>query len=66
MEFLYLLHLFKQVWDKKSLSIKSYEGKVVDKSLKKSERFNYEVSSYKEMLTDLRNWMEEFDNLYKY
>lgn len=61
-----LLHLFKEVWDKKNLEIKAYEGKVVDKSLKKSERFNYQVPSYKEMLVDQHNWMQEFANLYQY
>ena len=61
-----LLHLFKAIWDKKDLRIKAFEGKVVDKSLKKSERFNYQVPSYKEMLTDQHNWMEKFANLYKY
>lgn len=61
-----LLHLFKEVWDKKDIKIKAFEGKVVDKSLKKSERFNYQVPSYKEMLLDQHNWMRNFANLYEY
>lgn len=61
-----LLHLFKEIWDKKDIKIVAYEGKVVDKSLKKSERFNYQVPSYKEMLEDQHSWMQKFANLYEY
>ncbi len=61
-----LLHIIKEVWDKKDIIIKPYEGKVVDKSLKKSKRFNYKVPSYKEMLVDQHIWMHEFANLYQY
>jgi dTDP-4-dehydrorhamnose reductase len=61
-----LLHLFKEVWCKKDIKINAYEGKVVNKSLKKSERFNYQVPSYKEMLLDQYNWMRNFANLYEY
>lgn len=61
-----LLHLFKEVWDKKEIKIEAYEGKVVDKSLKKSERFNYQVPGYKEMLVDQFNWIQKFANLYEY
>lgn len=61
-----LLHLFKEIWDKKDIKIEAYEGKVVDKSLKKSERFNYQVPSYKEMLEDQHSWMQKFANLYEY
>lgn len=61
-----LLNLLKEVWNRKSLSINAYEGKKVDKSLKKSEIFNYQVPDYKEMLVEQLNWMEEFTNLYQY
>jgi dTDP-4-dehydrorhamnose reductase len=61
-----LLHLFKEIWDKKDIKIEAYEGKVVDKSLKKSERFNYQVPIYKEMLEDQYSWMQKFANLYEY
>ena len=61
-----LLHLFKEIWDRKHIKIEAYEGKVVDKSLKKSERFNYQVPSYKEMLADQHSWMQKFANLYEY
>ena len=61
-----LLHLFREVWDKKDIKIEAYEGKVVDKSLKKSERLDYQVPSYKEMLEDQHSWMQKFANLYEY
>jgi dTDP-4-dehydrorhamnose reductase len=61
-----LLNLFKEVWDKKDIKIKAHEGKKVNKSLKKSERFNYQVPSYKEMLLDQHNWMQNFADLYEY
>lgn len=61
-----LLHLFKEIWDRKDIKIEAYEGKVVDKSLRKSERFNYQVPSYKEMLEDQHSWMQKFANLYEY
>ena len=61
-----LLQLFKKIWNKKELLIKPYDGKVVDKSLNKSKRFNYQVPSYKQMLIDQCEWMENFSKLYKY
>lgn len=61
-----LLNLFKEVWDKKHIKIKPYEGKVVNKSLIKSERFDYKVPKYNEMLVDQYNWIHEYSYLYHY
>jgi dTDP-4-dehydrorhamnose reductase len=61
-----LLQLFKEIWDRKSLSIIAFECKIIDKSLKKSERFNYQVAGYKEMLIEQHKWIEEFATLYQY
>jgi dTDP-4-dehydrorhamnose reductase len=61
-----LLQLFKEVWGKKDLTIKAFEGKEVNKSLKKSDRFTYHVPSYKEMLLEQNNWMRNYSNLYEY
>ena len=61
-----LLRLFMEIWNRKDISIIAYEGKVVNKSLQKSEVFNYQVPSYKEMLHDQLNWMKESANLYNY
>ncbi len=61
-----LTSLFKDIWKKDNITIKSYDGKVVDKSLRKSDKLSYEVSSYKEMLTEQFNWMKKFSSLYNY
>lgn len=61
-----LTSLFKDVWQKDNITIKPYNGKVVDKSLQKSDKLLYEVSSYREMLTEQFNWMKKFSSLYNY
>lgn len=61
-----LINLFKDIWNKDQTIILPYEGKKVDKSLEKSELLKYEVKSYKEMLVEQSEWMEEFSNLYNY
>lgn len=61
-----LINLFKDIWNKDQTIILPYEGKKVDKSLEKSELLKYEVKSYKEMLIQQGEWMEEFSYLYNY
>lgn len=61
-----LLNIFKEIWNKDEITVNPYNGKVVDKSLVKSERLNYTVPSYKEMLEGQNQWMAEFSNLYTY
>jgi dTDP-4-dehydrorhamnose reductase len=61
-----LVSLFKEIWNRKDISIVADQGKVVNKSLLKSEVFNYQVPSYKEMLLEQLNWMKESANLYNY
>ena len=58
-----LLCLFKSVWNK-DISINSYDGNGVDKSIAKSGRFDFEVSSYESMLEDQYVWMENKQELY--
>lgn len=60
-----LLSIFKEIW-KTNVNITSFEGKVIDKSLVKSSRFNYQVPTYQQMLQDQYEWMNEFSNLYTY
>lgn len=60
-----LLNLFKGIWEKEGVSIHPYEGKKVDKSLKKSIHFNFDVPGYKEQLTELRDWMGNYKVLYQ-
>lgn len=61
-----LLTIFKEVWDKNKITLNPYNGKVVDKSLVKSEKLDYTVPDYKEMLEEQKEWMKEFSNLYTY
>lgn len=61
-----LINLFKEIWDKKQITILPYEGKNVDKSLQKSELLQYQVKDYKDMLIEQSEWMEEFSYLYAY
>ncbi|MEG0187638.1 MAG: SDR family oxidoreductase [Algoriella sp.] len=60
-----LLSVFKEIW-KTNVTINAFEGKVVDKSLIKSCRFDYQVPTYDQMLKDQYEWMNEFSNIYTY
>jgi len=59
-----LLHLFKEIWNK-GIEILPYNGNGIDKSITRSTRFDYEVPSYKQMLIELYQWMENHKELYK-
>jgi len=59
-----LLRLFKEVWKRDNITVKPYNGKSVDKSLIKSEKFMFEVSTYKQMLIDQFDWMKDYGYLY--
>ncbi|GAA4151391.1 SDR family oxidoreductase [Chryseobacterium ginsenosidimutans] len=61
-----LITIFKEIWNKNDITINSYNGKTVDKSLVKSETLKYEVPGYKKMLEEQQQWMTEFSNLYTY
>jgi dTDP-4-dehydrorhamnose reductase len=60
-----LLKLFKSVWKINNLTIKEGSGKKsIDKSLAKTELFNYHVPSYTDMLEELNIWMDNHRFLY--
>lgn len=61
-----LITIFKEIWNKDNIKINPYTGKVVDKSLVKSEVLTYKVPSYKKMLEEQKEWMTEFSSLYNY
>lgn len=62
-----LISLFKDIWHKDEITILPYEGKKIDKSLQKSELLKYQVKkSYKEMLIEQSDWVNEFSRLYNY
>ena len=59
-----LLNLIKDIWRMGEITIKPSQGKSIDKSLKKSERFSFSVSSYKQMMIEQFDWMESKSCLY--
>ena len=59
-----LLGLFKGIWNRKEVEILPFDGNGVDKSIVKSDRFDYEVPGYKEMLLEQLDWMEDHGDLY--
>lgn len=61
-----LLHLFKEIWNRHDIEILPYDGNGIDKSIAKSKRFEYEISSYKDMLLEQSQWMKKYSNLYSY
>lgn len=60
-----LLKLFKEIWEKNDIIIKPYDGKCIDKSLKKSAKFMYDVPSFQKMLMQQHEWMSEHKELYQ-
>ncbi|WP_459187589.1 dTDP-4-dehydrorhamnose reductase family protein [Parabacteroides sp. APC149_11_2_Y6] len=59
-----LLHLFKKIWNRKDIKIHPFDGNGVDKSIAKSERFDYRVPGYEEMLIEQFEWMNDKRELY--
>lgn len=59
-----LLHLFKEIWNRYDIEILPYDGNGIDKSIAKSKRFEYEISSYKDMLLEQSQWMKKHKELY--
>lgn len=60
-----LINLFKEIWNKNEITVIPFEGKKVDKSLQKSDRFLYEAGSYQQMLMDQYSWMKNSSTLYQ-
>lgn len=60
-----LLHLFKDIWNKDNIEIMPFEGRNVNKSLAKSEHFNFDVPTYNKMLIDLKKWMDSHNSIYE-
>lgn len=58
-----LLDLLKRIWDRRIVLTKD-ESFVIDKSISMSDKFNFDIPSYSEMLIELKDWMYEKNNLY--
>lgn len=59
-----LLKLFQEIWNRKQVNIIPFDGNGVNKSIAKSDRFDYDVPTYEKMLQEQRFWMEQNENLY--
>lgn len=59
-----LLYLFKEIWDKQDIEILPYNSIRIDKSIAKSDKFDYIVPGYREMLIELFQWMKTYNKLY--
>ena len=60
-----LTNLFKETFKKDNITINPYDGKIIDKSFQKSEKINYDVPSYEQMISEMKDWIES-ENLYSY
>ncbi|HHX68355.1 MAG TPA: SDR family NAD(P)-dependent oxidoreductase, partial [Gallicola sp.] len=60
-----LLSLIKEIWGKNDISIVADNKHMVNKSLKKTDKFDFEVPSYRKMLLELQKWMINHENIYK-
>lgn len=59
-----LINLIKSIWEKHSIIIVPYSGKLVDKSLISLYQTAFKVPSYYDMLLEQRKWMIEREELY--
>jgi dTDP-4-dehydrorhamnose reductase len=59
-----LLCLFKDIWKKNDVIINPFDGQEINKSIAKSNRFDYMVPEYKQMFYEQYQWMQEHSNLY--
>ena len=60
-----LLHLFRKIWNKQDIEILPFDGNGIDKSIAKSEKFDYVVPGYEEMLREQYDWMWGKRELYR-
>lgn len=59
-----LLNLFKELWSRNDIEILPYDGNGINKSIAKSELFDYEVPEYQQMLVQQKEWMKKYSHLY--
>jgi dTDP-4-dehydrorhamnose reductase len=59
-----LLSLLKKIWNKSDIKININSDQKIDKSLKPSAKFDFHIPSYFQMLSELKIWIKEHENLY--
>lgn len=58
-----LLNIFQEIWHK-NIVVNPCDGNSIDKSIVKSDMFDYCVSGYYDMLLDLKLWMKAHSDIY--
>lgn len=58
-----LLNIFQEIWHK-DIVVNPYDGNGIDKSIAKSEVFDYCVPSYYDMLLEQKIWMQNHFDIY--
>ncbi|WP_316844679.1 SDR family oxidoreductase [Pedobacter psychrodurus] len=62
-----LVNLFKEIFDKTDIEVEPYDDYRVDKSLiKTNNSFSYTVPSYRQMLHEMKVWIDEKHALYNF
>lgn len=59
-----LLRLLQLVWKKDNIIVHEIDGKSSNKSLVKSNHFEYKVPSYETMINNLKEWMDKHETIY--
>jgi dTDP-4-dehydrorhamnose reductase len=60
-----LLKLFKEIWQKDDIIINPFEGNLLDKSIMKSNCFDYIIPNYRDMLIEQYDWMKKNKYIYE-
>lgn len=62
-----LLQLFKEVFDRKDITLKKAEGVAVGATLTNTRKdFDHQVPDYKTMVIEMKDWIRDHSNLYKH
>jgi len=62
-----LVNLFKLIFDKSNIEVEPFEEYRIDKSLiKTNNSFNYTVPSYKQMVQEMKIWIDKKKSFYKF
>lgn len=59
-----LLNLFKNIWNKNNVTITKDGSLVVDKSIQRSVKFDFNIPSYETMLLEQKMWMHKYEGIY--
>lgn len=60
-----LLSMFKEIWNK-NIQIIPFNGNGINKSIAKSNRIDYLIPSYRKMLEEQKEWMDNNKGIYQF